>query len=410
MEVAIAFGLVGGLSLLFLLGQSQLQIASSAWSTANVVEFTAAPLFIFMGAILSHAGIMTKLFDAAQKWLGFLPGGMGCSVIGANAVFGAMSGSNVAAVATFGKAVYPELERQGYLPAIGLPAIAVAGTIAVLIPPSLILIIYGGWQAVSVARLFAGGLIPGIILSIMLMLTLIIRVKLNPRLAPKPLSYSWRERLTAMTGLIPWLVVIALVLGTIFGGVMTPTEAGALGAFLSIGLALYYRKMSYEVLKRSFLDATRVTSVLIFIICMAKVIVFVFQRIGIIEIVTNGIIDLEWGTYGTLAMFYVLYLFLGMFFDSISMMLLTLPFVMPVIFHLGLSPLWFGVVYVVIAEIGMITPPFGINLFILNSVVPKYDVMTIARGCVPFLVPMLLFVALLTAFPQLVLWLPRLMF
>ena len=191
---------------------------------------------------------------------------------------------------------------------------------------------------------------------------------------------------------------------------MTPTEAGALGAFLGIGLALYYRKMSYEVLKRSFLDAARVTSVLIFIICMAKVIVFVFQRIGIIEIVTNGIIDLEWGTYGTLAMFYVLYLFLGMFFDSISMMLLTLPFVMPVIFYLGLSPLWFGVVYVVIAEIGMITPPFGINLFILNSVVPKYDIMTIARGCVPFLVPLLLFVALLTAFPQLVLWLPRLMF
>ena len=207
MEVAIAFGVVGGLSLLFLLGQSQLQIASSAWSTANVVEFTAAPLFIFMGAILSHAGIMTNLFDAAQKWLGFLPGGMGCSVIGANAVFGAMSGSNVAAVATFGKAVYPEMERQGYLPAIGLPAIAVAGTIAVLIPPSLILIIYGGWQAVSVARLFAGGLIPGIILSIMLMLTLIILVKLNPRLAPKPLSYSWRERLTAMMGLIPWLAV-----------------------------------------------------------------------------------------------------------------------------------------------------------------------------------------------------------
>ena len=408
--MAIAFGVVGGLSLLFLLGQSQLQIASSAWSTANVVEFTAAPLFIFMGAILSHAGIMTNLFDAAQKWLGFLPGGMGCSVIGANAVFGAMSGSNVAAVATFGKAVYPEMERQGYLPAIGLPAIAVAGTIAVLIPPSLILIIYGGWQAVSVARLFAGGLIPGIILSIMLMLTLIILVKLNPRLAPKPLSYSWRERLTAMMGLIPWLAVIALVLGTIFGGVMTPTEAGALGAFLGIGLALYYRKMSYEVLKRSFLDAARVTSVLIFIICMAKVIVFVFQRIGIIEIVTNGIIDLEWGTYGTLAMFYVLYLFLGMFFDSISMMLLTLPFVMPVIFYLGLSPLWFGVVYVVIAEIGMITPPFGINLFILNSVVPKYDIMTIARGCVPFLVPLLLFVALLTAFPQLVLWLPRLMF
>lgn len=410
MEVAVAFGVVGGLSLLFLLGQSQLQIASSAWTTANVVEFTAAPLFIFMGAVLSHAGIMTELFDVAQKWLGFLPGGMGCSVIGANAVFGAMSGSNVAAVATFGKAVHPEMERQGYLPAISLPSIAVAGTIAVLIPPSLIMIIYGGWQTVSVARLFAGGLIPGIILALLLMLTLIIRVKLNPSLAPPPMSYSWRERLTAMAGLIPWLVVIALVLGSIFGGIMTPTEAGALGGFLSIGLALYYRKMNYEVLKLSFLDATRVTSVLIFIICMAKVIVFVFQRIGIVEIVTSGIIDLSWGTYGTLAMFYVLYLFLGMFFDSISMMLLTLPFVMPVILYLGLSPLWFGVVYVVVAEIGMVTPPFGINLFILNSVVPKYDIMTIARGCVPFLVPMLLFIGLLTAFPQLVLWLPRLMF
>lgn len=409
-EIAVAFGLIGSVGLL-LLGQPQLQIAQSAWSALNVAEFVAVPLFIMMGAVLNNSGVIEYLFNGVNKWLASLPGSLACSVLGACAIFGAMSGSNVASAAVFGKAIYPEMEKQGYDPKLSLPCIAIGGTLAVLIPPSLIMIIFGGWQQLSIPRLFAAGIIPGIILFLMLLATVIIMVKLNPKLSPPvTVRYSWKDRIASIKGLFPWLMVILLVLGVIFGGIMTSTEAASLGAFLSVVLALLYRKMSYRILKDSFLEAVQVSAALFFIVAMAKVLVYVLQRMGVLEVVTSGIIGLELGSYGTLIMIYVLYLILGMFFDSISMMMLTLPFIMPVITHLGIDHTWFAVAYVVIAEIGMVTPPFGINLFVLNSVVPRHSILTVARGSVPFVVTCLVFIAILTAFPQLALWLPSVLF
>lgn len=409
-EISIGFGIIGALGLFFLLSQPQSQIALSAWATLNIGTLTAVPLFVFMGAILSNSGIITVLFDGVNKWLGGLPGGLACSVLGSCAMFGAMSGSNVAAAAVFGKAVYPEMEKQHYDPVLSLATIAIGGTLAVLIPPSLILIIYGAWQEVSIPRLFAAGLIPGIVLSAMLILTIMFLVWRNPALAPKPVKYSWRVKFTALKELAPWLVMIFLVLGVIFGGIMTATEAAALGAFLSLVLALFYKKMSYQILKNSFLEAVKVTSALMFIIAMARVLVFVFHRIGITEVVANGIISLELGHFGTIALIYGFYLILGMFFDAISMMTLTLPFIIPVIIHMNISLVWFGIAYVVVAEIGMVTPPFGLNLFVLQSVVPKHSILAVARGCVPFIITTLVFMALLTAFPEMALWLPKVMF
>jgi tripartite ATP-independent transporter DctM subunit len=236
-------------------------------------------------------------------------------------------------------------------------------------------------------------------------------VKLNPKLAPPATAaYSWRDRLASIKGLIPWLMVILLVLGVIFGGIMTSTEAASLGASLSIVLALLYRKMTYKVLKDSFLEAVRVSSALFFIVAMAKVLVYVLQRMGVLEVVTNGVIGMQLGVYGTLIMIYAVYLILGMFFDSISMMMLTLPFFMPVITYLGIDHTWFAIAYVVIAEIGMVTPPFGLNLFVLNSVVPKHSMLMVAYGSIPFIVTCLIFMAMLTAFPQMALWLPNILF
>ena len=410
MEIAFAFGIVGSIGLLLFLAQPQLQMAWTVWSTLNVPALTAAPLFIFMGTILANSGIIQNLFDSANKWLGGFPGGLASSVIGACALFGAMSGSNVAAVAIFGRTAYPEMERTGYDPKLSLGSIAMGGTLAVLIPPSLIMIIYGAWEQVSVVRLFAAGIIPGIILALLLMLTVMVRVKLNPRLAPRPTSYSWREKFTALRQLLPWIALIIIVLGVIFGGIMTATEAASLGVVLSVILALGYRKMSYKILKSSFLDATKVTAMVMIIVAMAKVLAFVLQRMGIAESVSIYIIDLPFGTYGTLIAIYIMYIILGCFFDSISMMVLTLPFIMPAIIHLGFSPIWFGVIYVVIAEIGMVTPPFGLNLFVLQGVVPKHSILIIAYGCLPFLVAPLVVVALVTAYPQLALWIPGLLF
>jgi len=215
----------------------------------NSFTFTAVPLFVFMGTMFANTGVIRSLFDGAEKLIGNLPGGLVLSTIGANAVFGAMSGASIAAVATFGKIIYPEMERKGYDPKLALGSIAMGGALSVLIPPSLVLIVYGGYQNVSVVRLFAGGLIPGIILVLLWMLTTIVLVKLNPTLCPKVSTYTWRQRSYAVKKLAPWIGIVVLVLGVIFGGIMTPTEAAALGAFLAVVTAVGYRQMSYIALR-----------------------------------------------------------------------------------------------------------------------------------------------------------------
>ncbi len=256
----------------------------------------------------------------------------------------------------------------------------------------------------------AAVLIPGILLSILLIITVIIQVKLNPSLTPGTRRTSWGERATALKDLLPWIGSILLVLGVIFGGIMTPTEAASLGALLSIGLALGYRRMSLTALKESMWTAVKITSMCAFIIFTATALGIVFNQIGLIHEVADFMLELPFGKYAIIAIIGATYLVLGMFIEDWTMMLLTLPFVLPVVTGLGFSSLWFGVWYVMVGEIGLITPPFGLNLFVLHSVVPKYDVLTIALGALPFIIPMLVMAVILVVFPQLALWLPSILY
>jgi len=409
-HIAIAIGLVGALGLLLFVDQPLNQFAYSAFEVMNSFVLTAVPLFSFMGAIFHTTGLTQFLFSGADRLIRGLPGGIACSVMVANAIFGAMEGSSVAATATFGKTCYPQMERLGYKPSLSLGSIAIGGTLAVLIPPSVILIVYGSWQNVSVARLFAAGMIPGIILASLLMLTVIVLVKLNPSLAPKVLAITMRERLTALVDILPFVVVIGLVLGSIFGGIMTPTEAASLGAALSILLALAYRRMTFAALKESMRAAVSITAMLALLMVTSRVLGQVFQYIGLIEVFSGFMLGLPFGKYGIFAVICVMYLILGMFFESFAMLVLTLPFVSLIISDLGFNLVWFGVVYVVLAEIGMVTPPFGLNLFVLHNVVPQHDIMKIALGVLPFMIPLILMVVILTAFPQLALWLPGILY
>jgi C4-dicarboxylate transporter DctM subunit len=374
--------------------------------------FTAIPLFVFMGTIYANTGIVSGLFRGAEKMFGSLPGSLASAMIVANAIFGAISGSSLAATATFGRICFPEMEKAGYDPKMSLGAIAISGTLSVLIPPSLIMIVYGGWQDVSVARLFAGGVIPGIILTIFFVMTVTIMVLLNPKLAPQASirKYTAREKLTAVWDLFPFLVVIALVLGTTFTGIMTPTESASLGAFLSIVLAIIFRKMTYTALKESMLSAVNISAMIAFVLFTARMLGQVFQYIGLTEATSVYMLNMGLGKYATLAIICVLYLILGCFFDSLSMLVLTLPFVAPIIKNLGFDFIWFGVLYVVLAEIGLITPPFGLNLFVLKGVVPKYEITYIFAGTLPFLIPTFILMALIIIFPDLVLWLPRILY
>ncbi|MGC8811763.1 MAG: TRAP transporter large permease, partial [bacterium] len=332
------------------------------------------------------------------------------AMIVANAVFGAISGSSLAAAATFGKICFPEMEKAGYDPKMSLGAIAISGTLSVLIPPSLIMIIYGGWQDVSVARLFAGGIIPGIILTSFFILTVTVLVILNPKLAPQTGGSSFQEKIQAIFNLLPFMIVIFLVLGTIFGGIMTPTEAASLGAFLSIILSLLYRQMSWKALRESMLTAVNISAMIAFVLFTARMLGQVFQYLGLTEAFASFMSGLPLGKYTIFALICLMYLILGCFFDAISMLVLTLPFVSPLIKNLGFDFIWFGVTYVVLAEIGLVTPPFGLNLFVLKGVVGKYEITYIFAGTIPFLIPAGILVVLLTIFPELVLWLPSLLY
>ena len=408
-EIAVAIGVMSVIGFLFIVDQPLAQIARTAFHELNHWVLTAVPLFIFMGTMLGNTGVVRSLFDGAEKLIGGLPGGLASAVIGADALFGAMSGSAIAAAATFGTVAYPEMERKKYHQRLALGAILVGGTLAVLIPPSILLIIFGALQGVSIVRLFAAALIPGVILAFLLILTVVIMVKLNPSMAPKPAKSSWKEKLSAIKELLPWLGIIGVVLGVIFGGIMTPTESAALGAFISIVVAAAYRKFTWAALKDSLLTTVKITSMIAFLIAVANMFSFVFHASGISDTFKEIFVALPLGKYGGIALIYILYFILGMFLDDLSMLILTLLFVVPVIRELGFKPLWFGVVYVVTAEIALVTPPFGPSLFALKGVIPKHDIMEIAISALYFIPALLLLLVLLTAFPDLALWLPSIL-
>ncbi len=406
LEIGAAMGLTAMAGLL-ILDKPIVQLAWTSWESLNSYTLLAMPVFIFMGAVFSGSGAVHLLFAALDKWLGWLPGGLAAVVVASNGVFGAISGSSVAAAATFSMIAYPEMEKRGYDPKLSLGAIAVGGTLSVLVPPSLILIVYGSWENVSVARLFAAALIPGLMLMTMLLLTVVVMVKLRPELAPRSEPSSWKERMRALKDLVPWITVIVIVMGSIFGGLMTPTESSSLGAVLSLGIAWYYGRLNYAMVRDATLSAIKVTAMIAYIIFAGHLLSFVFQDIGATAKLSGMVLGLDLGKYGTMLAIVVLYLILGMFFDSMAMMLLTLSFVMPIILKLGYDPIWWGVTFVLLAEIGLVTPPFGLNLFTIQGVLPQFSVTYIARASLPFLGVMLLMIGILIFFPEVALWLPK---
>jgi len=409
LEIGWSVGIVAVVGLLWFVDQPISQLAETSFGSLNSFTLTALPLFVFMGGILGNTGVNESLFGAIEKWVGGLPGGLACSVICGNAVFGAMCGSTIAATATFGKIAFPVMEKKNYSPKLALGSIASGTVLAPLIPPSILLILYGAWQGLSIVDLLAAGLIPGITLTILFIITIIVMVKIKPELAPPAVKFTWKEKFHAIFEVIPFVLVIVGVLGAIFGGFMTPTEAAGLGAFLSIVLTLAYRRLTWAIVRESLLDTVKVTSFSLFIMAMSTLMSHVFNSAGIIPLIKEYVISLPIGKYGILMLFFVMYFVMGMFFDSWSMLFLTFPFVMPVIVGLDINPIWWGIVYVMAGEQSTITPPFGLSLFVLRGVVPWHSMGTIIRGSLPFLIPIYINVLLLFLFPQFALWLPSIL-
>lgn len=368
-------------------------------------------MFLFLGFISYHTQLTKGMFNAARIWLSAIPGGLAIAAIFGSAGFAAVSGSSIACSAAMGRIAIPEMMKHKYHPELATGTVAVAGTIGALIPPSIILILYGVIAQVSIAKLFLGGISAGILTTIGYILVVLIRVKLNPALAPeRDEKVGLKERIIALKDTWPIFLIMIGIFGGLFGGVFTPTEAGAVGAFLACVVALISGELTLSRFLQAARETTMTTASLLIIAIGASLLTRFLALSGAGDYLSSGIMSLA--TSPVLLMFGIVlvYLLMGMFLEPIGAMLLTLPIILPVVDASGWSLLWFGIVLTKLLEIGMITPPIGMNVFVIKSVVGDLvKTSVIFRGVMWFIVMDLAIVAILSAFPVLVLKLPELL-
>lgn len=383
-------------------------VGNIAWNSTDSWSLAALPLFIFMGELLFRTRISERLFEGISPWIGGLPGGLLHTNVVASSLFAAISGSSVATAATIGKINVPELKRRGYSERLTLGSLAGAGTLGFLIPPSIMMIIYGVLAEVSIGQLFIGGILPGLLLASGFMLFLGVIGALYPTLAPRPHSYSWRNRFTGLKDILPVALLILAVLGSIYAGIATPTESAAIGVLGAVVLAAIYRTLSIDGFTEAVMGSVRTTCMIGMIIAGAAVLSTAMGYLGIPRALASWVVSLELGPYLLFLVLGVFYLILGLFLDGISMIVITLPITLPIVAAVGFEPLWFGIFLVLMVEAAQITPPVGLNLFVLSGISGK-PIGFIAVAAIPFFLILLGTTALVTAFPRIVLYLPSLM-
>lgn len=407
-RIGVALGLVGLFGVYFLLSRPQLSLlAERAWSSTNTFTLTAVPMFIFMGGLLLRSGITAGMFDALVRWFGRAPGGLAHASAGASAVFAAVSGSSLATAATLGKVACPDMIERGYSPRLTYGVAAAGATLGILIPPSIPMIIYGTTVGASVTHLFLAGMLPGLLLMACFMLGALVWALAVPGSAPVARAYTLREKLSASRGMVPFVAIIGAVLGSMYTGVATPTEAAAIGAVSAFVLCLVRRQLSWRALFEIAHDSAKVTALLLLIVVGAGIFSWVFDYLRLPREVVNLIQGADLSPALIVAAMVLAYLVLGMFVESIAMMLMTLPVTYPIAMSLGLDPIWFGVFLVLMIELGLITPPVGMVLFVLRSMNEKARFTDIIRGALPFVLIILLFLCLIYIYPQIVMWLPQ---
>lgn len=406
-RVALTLGTVGLLGLMFLLPIPQLSLlAERSWNSVNTFTLTAVPMFVLMGAVLIRSGVAGEMFDALTRWFGRVPGGVAHATVGASAVFAAVSGSSLATAATMGKVACPEMIARGYSTRLTYGVVAAGATLGILIPPSIAMIIYGTTVGVPVTKLFMAGVIPGLLLSAGFMGGVAVWSALRPDATPRGQSYTMKEKIQGSVSVFPFLFIIVIVLGSLYGGVATPSEAGGVGAVASLVVCAFRGMLTRELVYETAAETVRITSFLLLIVVGAAVMSWVFDFLRIPRELVSVVKAADMAPWLVLMMIAGIYIVLGMFIESISMMLMTLPVTYPIILSLGLDPLWFGVFLVVMIELGLVTPPVGIILFILRGVGDDVPLREIVYGVMPFTAIMLGFLTLTYIFPQIVLWLP----
>ena len=366
------------------------------------------PMFLFMGYLCYHAGLTTGLFRMARLWLSWLPGGLAVASIQGSALFAAVTGSSLACTAAMGRIAVPEMLKSGYDKGLATGTIAAAGTIGSMIPPSILLIIYGIFVEESIAKLFMGALLPGILTALVYSVMVIVRCKLNPKLAPPVREdVTMRERFLAIGDTWPVVILIIGVFGGLFSGVFTPTEAGAVGAALAFLIGLFKGALSWHVLREAIAETLRTTAAIFLIAIGAQLLTRFFALAGTTQIIADFIASPEYSQFQVIMIISIVLILLGMLLDPIGIMLLTIPILLPVLETRDINLIWFGVLMAKFLELGFITPPVGLNVFVVKGIVgDAVPIHRIFQGIVWFVAMDILIIAALIAFPQIILWLP----
>ena len=409
--IAIAMGIVGAIGGWILNGPESVGfiLASVPFESVFPYSLSVIPLFIMMGVFAARAGLSRSLYDAVHAFIGHFRGGLAMATIGACAAFGAICGSSLATAATMCRVAMPEMRRRNYDDGLASATIAAGGTLGVLIPPSVIMVIYALLTEQSIGRMFAAALIPGLLATVLYMVAVRVQTTRNPALGPADERVDWPGRVHALINVWAVALLFAVVIGGIYAGWFSPTEAAAIGAVGAFVLALARRQLTWNVFL-TCLSETATTSGMIFLILVGTAVFNYFvETTGLPQMLVQAVGESGWHPYVILVMLVIFYIILGCFMDALSMLLLTLPFVFPLVLSMNFDPIWFGVIMVSVVEVGLITPPVGMNLFVIMATTPGLKLQTISRGVVAFLMADVVRIALLILFPALSLWLPSIL-
>jgi len=377
------------------------------WSVVTDSLLLSIPFFVLLGEILLHSGIARKIYFALHKWLSWLPGGLLHANIASSAIFSSISGSSVATAATITTVAMPQCEKHGYKAGLFAGTIAAGGTLGILIPPSINLIIYGFLTNSSIPKLFIAGLVPGILMSIFFMIFILIYSLLKnekEKVDENEERITWKERFIALRDLLPIFILFILIMSSIYTGVATPTESAALGVFFSLIITLFSGLLNLEVIKKSIIGTIRTTGMIMFIVIAANFLNFVLVSIGLIDDLSDFIETLEISKYTMLALVTILFIVLGLFIETLSLMVITIPIIAPVMISLGFDPIWLGIYLIILIEMALITPPVGLNLYVVQGIRNKGTIVEVMKGSLPFVFIMLLMSILLVFFPQISLY------
>lgn len=385
-------------------------------STAQVVHETGfayllsvIPLFILMGNFVARAGLAHELFRAAYMFIGHLRGGLAHATILACAGFGAICGSSIATAATMSKVAYPSMKKLGYSDTLSTGVIAAGGTLGIMIPPSTIMVIYGIVTETHIGKLFAAGVIPGLLTALLMMVGIVIMASHDPEHAPAGERASWRERLAALRGIWGVLLLVFVVLGGIYGGVFTATEGAGMGAAGAFLFALARRALTVRVLLEILAESARTTAMLFTLLIAANLFSNFVNFTTMPGDLKDWIVHLNMSPIMLVGAMMFIYILLGTVMEELSMVLLTIPLFFPIVVSLGFDPIWFGVLIVMVIQIGLISPPVGMNLFVINTLLPRVGLISIFRGVWPMVIVQIITLVILMAFPSLSLWLPSFM-